>query len=147
MDFNAALKTHGEMKVKLTQYIKTPNGSLDPNVVCLSNRGPLGQWLHNDGKSFAFLAEFNHLLLATKNFHRAAGDIVKLANRGTRLSAEELVGPGTAFDTASADVLKQLNGLRKAMEADAAKKLAAKAPKKPTAKIPTKTAAKSPRAA
>ena len=149
MDFNAVLKNHGDLKTKLTSYIKAPNGSMDPNVVCLSNRGTLGVWLHNEGRSFAFLAEFNHLLLANKNFHRAAGDIVKLANRGTRQTAEELVGPGTAFDTASADVIKNVNALRKAMELSAAQKLAAAAPKKAPAKTAAKTAAKkpSPRAA
>lgn len=115
MDFENALKAHNDLKLKVGQYFKKPNGSLDHRVVRIPNRGTFGMWLHNEARQYAYLPEYHKLVDAHKRFHKAAAEILRQADRGARVTEDEMMGPSSDYHMASHDFTKHLAAFKTAM--------------------------------
>jgi hypothetical protein len=49
MDFDEAIKAHSAWKMKLSTYLKKPDGSLKPSEIQVDNKCQLGQWIYAEG--------------------------------------------------------------------------------------------------
>lgn len=94
-DFNAAVSAHIDWKMKLSKYLSKPDGSLDPEKVCLDNACMLGKWIYGSGSVHRTTDPelFDSLKDSHANFHRTAGEIVELINRGRASEAAKILGP------------------------------------------------------
>ena len=114
MNFDDAIKAHVAWKIKLTTYIKKPDRSLNHEVVCKDDNCDLGKWIHNEGKAFANLVEYNQLKKEHARFHKAAADIIKKADAGHGLSEEVAVGMKSEYNEASNNVVSAIMQMKKA---------------------------------
>jgi hypothetical protein len=62
MNFEDAIRAHAEWKLKLSNYLKYPDDSIDPAKLALDNACVLGQWLHGDGRKYSALDEYEPLV-------------------------------------------------------------------------------------
>lgn len=105
MDFDAAIKAHSDWKMKLSTYLRKPDGSLKVAEVCLDNKCPLGQWIHGEGSKWSTLPEYSLLKTEHAKFHKCAGDIIKKADSGENTSEDIALGSKSEFATASTNVV------------------------------------------
>jgi methyl-accepting chemotaxis protein len=82
MDFDAAVRSHSEWKLKLSTYITKPDGSLTAAVIRVDNRCALGQWIYGEAAAHSDLPEFADLKTKHARFHLVAAKIVERADRG-----------------------------------------------------------------
>jgi methyl-accepting chemotaxis protein len=84
-DFAAAISAHIDWKMKLSNYLMNPDGSLDDKKVCVDNACALGKWLHGDGQAYREMDEqiFDELKKSHAVFHKTAGQIILHMNRGS----------------------------------------------------------------
>ena len=94
-DFQSAKKAHIDWKMKLTNYLQKPDGSLDHNKVCLDNACVLGKWIYGDGQSYRSHEPqiFDALKESHAEFHKTAGQIIEYINTNNYQSAEKLLSP------------------------------------------------------
>jgi len=64
-------------KVKLTDYIRKPDGSLKADVVCQDNQCALGKWIYGEGATFSKDPTFADLKKTYAEFHRCAADTAR----------------------------------------------------------------------
>ena len=94
-DFQSAKKAHIDWKMKLTNYLKNPDKSLDHNKVCLDNTCILGKWIYGEGADYRNLnpAIFDELKKSHAEFHKTAGLIIEYINTNNVNAAEKLLSP------------------------------------------------------
>ena len=112
MNFDDAIQAHAAWKIRLAVYLKKPDGTLKPAEIGTDNRCPLGQWLHSDAKKYSPLPEYQTLMTEHARFHRSAAKIAEQANAGSAINAEEVLGGGSEFATASLSVVKAIKNLQ-----------------------------------
>lgn len=115
-DFNAARAAHIDWKMKLTEYLKNPNGSLDSKVVCKDNQCALGKWIYGEGAQYQrrFSQPFSQLKSSHAQFHETAGAIVDLIHSGRKNEAESLMAPAGKYIKVSektVSLIEELKGL------------------------------------
>ena len=120
MDFNHALHAHLSLKKKLSAYIRSPNGSLDADIVCDDRNFALGKWLHGNSKMFSLDAKYQSLLNEHARFHTIAAYLVSKANAGEKMDVETALGFYSAFGAASRNVIRAIAALKKNVAAIAA---------------------------
>ena len=76
MNFDEAIQVHASWKMKLSRYIREPNGSLQAAEVGRDKVCPLGCWKHKDGLKYSALPEFTALKREHVLFHRTAAAAV-----------------------------------------------------------------------
>ena len=113
MDLDMAIRAHAEWKIKLSSYISSPNGSLDPNEIEPDNLCPLGKWIYESIGKYATLPEFNELRISHAKFHQCAAKIVREANKGADLSAQLTLGSGSEYANLSTDIVKKIMAIKK----------------------------------
>lgn len=106
MNVQDAIYAHAQWKLKLSAYLKTPNGSINANTLGADNQCELGKWLHGEAVRYANLPEFAAVCTAHTEFHRAAADIVKKADKG--MPTDGLLDMQSAYGMASMSVVKAL---------------------------------------
>ena len=110
MDFDSAVQAHMEWKFKLAAYIRNPDHSLDPLVVGLDNRCPLGQWIHGEGGAqYGTIADFADLKTKHATFHREAASIVRRADAGETLQEGSALDNHSDYGKASLAVIVAIN--------------------------------------
>lgn len=102
-DFGAAITAHIDWKMKLTKYLQNPDGSLDPNKVCLDNACALGKWVYGDGAKYSKISpqKFEHLRASHAEFHGLASKIVSLIHEGKKTEASRVLSPEGAYQRVS----------------------------------------------
>lgn len=119
-DFNAAIKTHIDWKMKLSKYIENPDGSLVHSQVCLDNACLLGKWIYGDGqihkRSHADL--FEKVKVSHAAFHEAAGEIVRMVNQQKISEAKKLLGPSGVYLKVSSDTVELIEKLKNQVESE-----------------------------
>jgi hypothetical protein len=105
MDFDASVKAHQDWKGKLTSYIKKPDGSLKPAVVCLDDKCQLGKWIYSGGLRWEGLAEYGILKTEHAKFHKCAADIIAKADARQNLNEAETLGSNSEFGRISSTVV------------------------------------------
>lgn len=93
-DFKAAIKAHIDWKMKLSNYLEKPDGSLEHSKVCLDNACALGKWLYADGEKFKNLNStlYEDVRNSHAEFHKAAAEIVQNINNHQFEKAKQLLG-------------------------------------------------------
>jgi hypothetical protein len=117
MDIDSAIRAHAAWKLKLSLYIKNPDGSLDPNVVGRDNHCDLGKWIYGEGARLAADPQFSQLKVAHSQFHRAAGNIIRRADAGENVSADISLSADSDYGCSSQKVTSLLMSMRKRMAA------------------------------
>ncbi len=112
MNFDDAIQAHASWKMKLSTYIKNPDASLDANVICKDDQCALGKWIIGEGKKHSALPEFALLKTAHTNFHKEAGDIVRRAKAGEKVSDELVLGAKSKFAEYSNQVVLYIRNIR-----------------------------------
>jgi hypothetical protein len=113
MDFQRAIEAHVNWKAELNRYIAKPDHSLNAETVSGDANCDLGKWLKGEGQKFAATAEFKAVVPAHARFHQAAGEIVRKADAGQRMSEEVALGAKSDYALSSNAVVSALMKLKK----------------------------------
>ena len=117
MNFDEAITAHSQWKIRLQGVIAGDGReTLDPQVVGLDNKCPLGQWIHGDAKQHAALAEYAELVREHAAMHQCAAKVLRMVEAGKREEAKKLVDGGE-FHDASIKTINAIRHLRKKVEA------------------------------
>lgn len=113
MDFDDAIKAHSAWKMKLSTYLKKPNGSLKAAEIQPDNKCNLGQWIHGEGKKWAALPEYTTLKNEHARFHKAAAQVVTKGDSGQSTSEDTAIGAKSEFASASSAVVAAIMAIRR----------------------------------
>ncbi len=112
MDFDEAIAAHSQWKTKLSAYLTNPDGSLDAATVSLDTKCPLGQWIAGDGLKHSALPEYARLKTEHTRFHKAAGEVVRKASSGQKVSEDIAIGGISEFCKASSGVVLAIMAIK-----------------------------------
>lgn len=113
MNFDEAIKAHSDWKLKLQRYVKGMGDPVDVDKLSKDNVCALGCWIYGDGQKYKAHAEFQNLVIAHREFHFAASEIVKRKDRGENVKEEIVLGSKSAFCEASERVVSLLMALKR----------------------------------
>ena len=114
VNWDDAVKAHAAWKMKLLNYIRDPKVKLDPCVVGVDNRCPLGIWLYTDAKQkLGGVPEFEALIEEHARFHRAVGAAVEEVNAGKILNDQAVLGWESEYAAASRSVVTAITTLKR----------------------------------
>ncbi len=112
-DMNAAIRAHGQWKQKLRLALKR-HESVDAATLRRDDQCAMGRWLGGEGRMRCGAHPlFAELVETHAQFHRAAGDVAEVVNRGDAKGAEALMAAGTPFAETSGKVGEIAMRLRK----------------------------------
>lgn len=113
MNFDEAVRAHAEWKLKLSNYLRKPDDSLDATKAGVDNACILGQWLYGEGQKFAQLDEYKELIKEHALFHKAVSDIIRRKNKGEDVSQDTVVAANSEFSNRSVAVVSLIMSLKK----------------------------------
>lgn len=117
MDFDEAIKAHSAWKMKLSTYLKNPDGSLKSSDIQVDNKCALGQWIYGEGAKFSNHPEYATLKQEHAKFHKAAAQVVAKADSGQSTSEETALGSKSEFASASSAVVSAIMAIRRKAQA------------------------------
>ncbi len=96
MNFMNAIEAHVRWKIRLEAYIDgTSQENLDSEVVCRDDQCLLGKWIYGTGgERYGQHPKFPGLKETHKQFHRCAGEVIRLVDTGDKEQARELLCKG-----------------------------------------------------
>ncbi len=112
MNFDEALQAHVNWKMKLSHYLRKPDGSLKAREIEGDKACALGKWIHGEGSAYASVPEFGKLKAEHARFHQAAADVVRRADDGVDVKDETALGSQSAFGKASKAVVGAILALK-----------------------------------
>lgn len=110
-DFSQAVGKHLEWKTRL-RNAALRGEQLDAATIARDDCCPLGQWLHGDGRRWSTRPRFTTLVQEHAGFHRAAGQVAQLVNRGDREGAFRLLHEGSTFAGITQQVVMAIKALQ-----------------------------------
>jgi hypothetical protein len=113
MNFDEAINAHSAWKIKLSAYLRKPDGSINASEVQQDNKCVLGQWIYGEGASWSTLPEYATLKAEHAKFHTAAAQVVTKADKGQDTSEETALGAQSAFSAASKAVVTAIMAMRR----------------------------------
>lgn len=113
MDFDEAIKAHSSWKMKLSTYLRKPDGSLKASEIQLDSKCALGQWIYGEGAKWSSHPEFATLKTEHAKFHKAAAQVVIKADSGQDTSQETSLGANSEFASASSAVVSAIMAIRR----------------------------------
>jgi hypothetical protein len=116
MNFDEAIRAHAAWKLRLSGYLRNPDGTLQSLEVEASDRCALGKWLESGGQKYASLPEFNKLVEEHARFHTAAANVIEEANSGTRSGQDYILGATSEYSVASRNVIRAIKNLESIIE-------------------------------
>ena len=116
MDFDEAIKAHSAWKMKLSMYLKKPDGSLKVSEIQVDNKCALGQWIYGEGAKYSSHPEFATLKTEHALFHKAAAQVVQKADSGQDTSKETSLGSKSEFASASSSVVSAIMAIRRKVQ-------------------------------
>lgn len=115
VDLDQAIAAHAEWKVKLRVAIQN-RAAIDAGLVSADDRCVLGQWLHGEARAkFGGKPAYVDCVAKHAAFHAAAGAVARRINAGDYEAASDMLGPGSAYASASTEVGAAINRLKKAV--------------------------------
>lgn len=116
MNFDEAITAHSQWKIRLQSVVSgTSKENLDPAVVGVDDRCALGQWIHGEAKAHAALREYAELVSEHAAFHKAAAEVLRLAQSGMAATAAQSILEGS-FHHASIRTINAIRHLRRKVE-------------------------------
>ena len=113
MDFDEAIKAHSAWKMKLSTYLKKPDGTLKSSEIQIDNKCALGQWIYGEGAKYSTHPEYATLKQEHEKFHKAAAQVVSKADLGQSTSEETALGSKSEFAAASSAVVSAIMAIRR----------------------------------
>ncbi|MBR7745589.1 methyl-accepting chemotaxis protein [Undibacterium baiyunense] len=112
IDIDSIIDAHRQWKVKLREAIE--NGDhVDVKTLTRDDCCALGKWIYGDGQRLSSRRSFKELLEKHARFHRIAGQVGELINDNQLEKAEDALAHGTAFSTATSEVVLILSGVKR----------------------------------
>jgi len=108
MNFDDAITAHSAWKLKLTSYLKHPDGSLKVEDIQSDSKCNLGQWIHGEGTKWASSPHYTELKAEHARFHKAAASVVRKADSGQAVAEEVALGAKSDFANASSAVVSAI---------------------------------------
>ncbi|KAB8039947.1 hypothetical protein GCL60_06710 [Silvanigrella paludirubra] len=108
MNFDDAVKAHTAWKVKLFNYLKNPDKSLDHNIVCKDNVCDLGKWIYKVENKFSTNKNYLKLKSIHADFHKEAANIVQRIDNGEKINETDITGNNSKFNTLSNEIVSLL---------------------------------------
>jgi hypothetical protein len=112
MDFDTAIRAHSDWKMKLSAYLRSPNGALKVADVQVDNMCALGKWIYGDGAKFKDMSEYQKLKTEHARFHQAAADVVRKADAGQNTNEDTAIGGQSEFARASVQVVTAILAMK-----------------------------------
>ena len=106
MNFDEAIQAHSNWKMKLSNYVKKPDHSVNATVLGQDNACTLGKWLYGEGAKYANLPEYQELKKCHALFHQSASAIVKRADSGEKVTEEIALGAHSDYNKHSTQVVQ-----------------------------------------
>ncbi len=113
MDFDEAFHWHVRWKMKLWNYMKQPDGSLQADEIQHDHHCLLGEWIYGEGLKYSSSPEFEILKREHKRLHRAAAMVVRYLNDGLPYAEELALGSESDFALASLNIASAIELLKK----------------------------------
>lgn len=120
MDFDQAIKAHAEWKLKLSNYIRKPDRSINAANIAMDNQCMLGKWLYGDGIKFAHLPEYQKLKEIHAKFHKAASSIIQKADSGVNVKEEIALGTDSEYTKTSTEITLLIMNMKRKVNEKAA---------------------------
>lgn len=108
MNFDDAVKAHNAWKIKLFNYIKNPDKSLDHTVVCKDDVCDLGKWIYKVENKFANNNSFKKLKNIHAEFHKEASSIIERIDKGEKIQETDITGSNSKFNNLSNEIVSVL---------------------------------------
>jgi len=109
VNFKEAIVAHAKWKITLSNYLKSPDGSLKPDVVGLDSRCALGQWIYGEAIGrCAGNPDYEKLRADHAKFHQAAAAVIREIEVLAHKTENELLGESSAYGQASSLVISTL---------------------------------------
>ncbi len=112
IDVDAIIDGHRQWKVKLRDAIESGE-HVDVETLSRDDCCALGKWIYGDGQRLGKRMSFTELVEKHARFHRVAGQVGELINKGQYDKAEDALASGTAFSTATSEVVLILSGVKR----------------------------------
>lgn len=113
MDLDQAIQKHSEWKIKFRTAISKKE-AMDAATISKDNCCELGKWLHGDASTkFGDLASHSECVTKHAAFHVEAGKVAAAINQKKYAEAEQMIGAGTSYTTASSAVAGAILKLKK----------------------------------
>ena len=112
IDVDAIIDAHRQWKVKLRDAIET-GAKVDVPTLSRDDCCALGKWIYADGQRLRARRSFVALVDKHACFHRVAGQVGELINRGEYAAAEDALGHGTPFSSATSEVVQVLSAAKR----------------------------------
>ncbi|SFM40120.1 methyl-accepting chemotaxis protein [Rugamonas rubra] len=112
IDVDGIIDAHRQWKVKLRDAIEQ-GGRVDVKTLARDDCCALGKWIHADGQRLRGRASFTALVEQHARFHRVAGQVGELINKGEYVRAEQALGHGSPFSSATIDVVRVLSAAKR----------------------------------
>ena len=116
MDFDSAIQAHSAWKLKLSNYLRGPDGSLKPTEIEPDHLCGLGKWIYGEGSKWSRLPEFVKLKAEHARFHKAASEVVRQADTGRCTAEATALGGDSEFSQASSTVVRAIMDIRRRTE-------------------------------
>ena len=104
-EINAALGAHGLWKNRLKSAIATGKDAGSVQDASVDNKCKFGQWIHALTGEATRSQNYLNVLKLHSEFHRVAGEVLRLATSGNKAAAEAKMAD---FDNASGVLVKAL---------------------------------------
>ncbi len=110
---DAAILAHSKWITQLRVAILDGSNNFDPDVVMADNRCEFGKWLYEDfPKPRENVEIFEQIRNIHATFHQNAASILRLAAKGDRQTALDMLMINGEFIGLSANLIQLLKGLR-----------------------------------
>ncbi|MBB1074437.1 CZB domain-containing protein [Rhodoferax sp. 4810] len=113
LDFDKVIMAHGQWKTKFRAAISHQE-QLKAETIARDDVCDLGKWIYSEGKAvLGNSGEFVKLVGEHKHFHHSAGDVAQVINQRRFDTATDMIGPRSAFTTASNQVIATLGRMKR----------------------------------
>lgn len=116
LDFDGAVEAHLKWKARLANFIDGSGEKLSSQVVCKDDQCVLGKWIHGQGEKHKSKMEYLNLRQSHASFHKSAGKVVEMVEKGKPKQAKELIAEGSEFDRFTNLTVGAIYELRKVVE-------------------------------
>ncbi len=113
LDFDKVIMAHGQWKTKFRAAINHQE-QLKAETISRDDVCELGKWIYSEGKAvLGHSGEFVKLVSEHKHFHHSAGEVAQVINQRRFDTATDMIGPRSAFTTASNQVIATLGRMKR----------------------------------
>jgi methyl-accepting chemotaxis protein len=113
MNFDDAIKAHAEWRLKLSVYLRKPDGSLSAQDIGVDNKCALGQWIYGEGSKWSAMPEYETLRSEHARFHMAAAAVVKKCDAGLNTGEDTVLGGNSDYSAASNNVITAIMKMKR----------------------------------